>query len=535
VLLALTLLGLALRLPAIFDWWLNPDEGVYYSVASWPDWSDVWAEMSRNAHPPLFYLIIRGVRALGLGVVGLRVPSVVCGVLAVPALHLATRALVGRRAAILAALAIAISPGAIVQSQVVRPYAMQLALLGFLLFALARFAERREARPLVAVGALALASVLLHYSSFPALVAVAAAAGVLVLAGELPGRSALRLAAALTPAALAAGLLALTHVAQDLAGSSVQLRAQQTWLRPFFHAGLRDLWTATGGLLLYAFGSRGAPIAGAALLVGLVAACVERRLLLATFALASFGLAAGLSLAQLYPYGGTRHSLHLLVAVVPCVALGLDVFARAHRRVRPLAAAVLVLLASGAPAVSRLVFGARIPVASDVEQLTPRSSVAAAAPVLAQARAEPGLVVLDRQTYQILIPQLGATRASISLEPEGLSHFRWGEADVLVSHRLSLRTDRSHPERDDHVLGFLARARRELPALDLGHRRRGRLFVGGWAARRLEALPGSDASLGPGPRCVSGLALQPGLGWARLDPARCIERVEGTRLGAVAR
>jgi hypothetical protein len=534
VLGAITLLGLALRLPAIFDWWLNPDEGVYYSVAAGSDWSEVWAEMMRNAHPPLFYLIIRGVRALGLGVVGLRVPSVVCGVLAIPALHLATRALVGRRAAALAALTIAVSPGAILQSQVIRPYAMQLALLGFLLFALARFAERRERRQLAAVGALALASVLLHYGSLPALGAAALAGGVLVLAGRLPGRSALRLAAAATPAALAAGVLAFTHVAQDLVGSSVQLRAQQSWLRPFFHAGLRDLWTATGGLLLYSFGSRGAPVAGVALAVGLVAACVERRLLLATFALASLGLAATLSLAQLYPFGGTRHSLHLLVAVVPCVALGLDVLARARAPV-PLAAAVLlVLLAWGAPSLLHAVFGPRIP-ASDVEQLTPRSSVAAAGPVLAQARAEPGLVVLDRQTYQILTPQLGPARASVSLEPGDLSHFRWGEADVLVSHRLSLRTDPSHPERSDHVLGFLVRARRELPALDLGERRLGWLFVGGWKAQRLEALPGSDAALGSGPPCVSGLALQPGLGWARLDPAACIERIGRAGAGATPR
>jgi hypothetical protein len=525
VLGTLTLLGLALRLPAIFEWWLNPDEGVYYSVASWSDWSEVRAEMTRNAHPPLFYLIIRGLRALGMGVVGLRVPSVVCGVLAIPALHLATRALVGRRAAALAALTIAVSPGAILQSQVIRPYAMQLALLGFLLFALARFTERRERRQLVAVGALALASVLLHYGSFPALVAAALAGLVLVLAGQLPGRSALLLAAAATPAALAAGVLAFTHVAQDLAGSSVQLRAQQSWLRPFFHAGLRDLWTATGGLLLYAFGSRGAAVAGVALAVGLVAACVQRRLLLASFALASFGLAAALSLAEVYPFGGTRHSLHLLVAVVPCVALGLDVLARARAPVPLAAAAILVLLAWGAPSLIRLVFGPRVTVASAVEQLTPRSSVVAAGPVLAQARAEPGLVVLDRQTYQILTPQLGPTRASVSLEPGALSHFRWGEADVLVSHRLSLRTDRSHPERSDHVLGLLMRARRELPALDLGERRRGWLFVGGWNAQRLQALPGSDAALGSGPPCVSGLALQPGLGWARLDPALCIERI----------
>jgi hypothetical protein len=164
-------------------------------------------------------------------------------------------------------------------------------------------------------------------------------------------------------------------------------------------------------------------------------------------------------------------------------------------------------------------------VASAVEQLTPIGSVTAAAPALAQARAQPGVVVLDRQTYQMLTPQLGPSRASVSLEPEGLSHFRWGEADVLVSHALSLRTDRRHPERSDHVLGFLMRARHELPALGLDRHRQGWIFVGGWNARRLAALPGSEGALGSGPPCVSGLVLRPGLGWARLDPSLCLERI----------
>ncbi|MCB0241685.1 MAG: glycosyltransferase family 39 protein, partial [Anaerolineae bacterium] len=106
----LTVLALALR-SARLDfqplWW---DEGYSVWFAHQP-----LAEMLRltalDIHPPLYYALLGGWSQLfGLAPVALRLFSVAAGVVAVPLIYVAGRALGGRRAGLLAAGLLAINP-----------------------------------------------------------------------------------------------------------------------------------------------------------------------------------------------------------------------------------------------------------------------------------------------------------------------------------------------------------------------------------------------------------------------------------------
>ena len=57
---ALLTLGFILRVRGLSTYWLNPDEGIYYSALTRTSFGDFWADVIANAHPPAFYLLLRG-------------------------------------------------------------------------------------------------------------------------------------------------------------------------------------------------------------------------------------------------------------------------------------------------------------------------------------------------------------------------------------------------------------------------------------------------------------------------------------------
>ncbi|MDH3423925.1 MAG: hypothetical protein OEN00_13100, partial [Gemmatimonadota bacterium] len=57
-------MGFALRLTGLSEYWVNPDEGIYYSTLTRVSSREFWAEVMANAHPPAFYVLLRGLGAL---------------------------------------------------------------------------------------------------------------------------------------------------------------------------------------------------------------------------------------------------------------------------------------------------------------------------------------------------------------------------------------------------------------------------------------------------------------------------------------
>ncbi len=184
LLLGIVLVGTGLRVGGLSAYWLNPDEGIYHALAAMPAWGDFWAEVAVNAHPPLFYLLLRGLTSVGDDPALLRLPALVFGCLAIPAAFLSLRRLFGPTAGLLAAAVAAVAPGLIVQSQLVRPYTMLVALLGYGLYFLLRYLEGGRRSHWIGCTGFLLAAVLTHYGAIVVLSALAA----VLLAGALLGR-----------------------------------------------------------------------------------------------------------------------------------------------------------------------------------------------------------------------------------------------------------------------------------------------------------------------------------------------------------
>ena len=165
IILALTLWAGHLRLRDLDRWWLSPDECIYYDILSNPG-AEADASIARNAHPPLHYRFLQALGRITLDFTALRLPSVVAGVLLVPLFFLLGRRLAGVTAGLVAALLIAASPGAVMLSQTLRPYMLELVFLTLAMLGLARYLDERRSAALASYSVALSIALFLHYSAF---------------------------------------------------------------------------------------------------------------------------------------------------------------------------------------------------------------------------------------------------------------------------------------------------------------------------------------------------------------------------------
>ena len=81
--LALVVVGFVLRVRGLSEYWLNPDEGIDYGILTAGSFGDFWTGVIANAHPPLYYLVLRGAGFLTWDFVWLRGTSLLFGTAAI--------------------------------------------------------------------------------------------------------------------------------------------------------------------------------------------------------------------------------------------------------------------------------------------------------------------------------------------------------------------------------------------------------------------------------------------------------------------
>lgn len=439
--LAITLLGLALRLDGFLSLWINADEGIYYSVAHAP-WAQARAELTGNAHPPLYFYLLRALAPLSDGWHVLRLPALLCGSGAILAMFVLGRRAHGTVAGLLAAALLALSPGAIMQSQIVRPYMTQLLLLTLALAGLIAWWRDGRRRDLVAYAVCLVLAQGVHYATFQFIAALGVCLGVATLARRLSRRRIAELAIAHVPVLLAGVYLYLFHI-RGMMGGGMQSEAQTGWLRPYFATDAADLWRSVVGVFEYVAGTQLSGVAALVFVAALLVCLLRRHVLLAGLAVTTLAIAAVLAQRALYPLGSTRHSIYLAALLLPAVAIGGAELLQRSRRTAFVAIAALALAVIARAPIDDVLgvlplrpkdTGAggafRPPV--QLEIFVPVSEVEGLAPQLDALMTSPGALILDQYTDYALAPLFQQARQTFE-QIGPIRRFRWGERQVFLS------------------------------------------------------------------------------------------------------
>jgi len=430
--LCLAAIGLALRAGAIGEFWVNGDEGLYDYTAHAPI-ALAKIPIAHNAHPPLYFWLLRGVACFATDFVWLRLPALTFGCLAILAMYRLGRELGGEVGGLIAAAFTALSPGAITLSQVIRPYALQQLLIASALLFFFRYLRLRGAVDLLLYAICMVVAVLVHYGSFLLPCAMALFLTAFAAARRLDARAVRKLCLANTPLVAAAALLFWLHIRPNLLGQPIQKSAVEGWLASQFAGDVGGVWRNFLGLFDYLFGVRLAPIAVIAFLAGLVICARARRHELVGLCLASLVVAVGLSALHLYPFGATRHSFHLAPFVVLPVACGASWVVSRGVSVATAAASVAAALAiAGEPVAAALGFPAgREPPAPELR--IPRQEVDELRPAFDDLASSRGLMLMDLETAYTLSPLFREAGAWPSWFGSGpIAIYRWGRRFVIV-------------------------------------------------------------------------------------------------------
>ncbi len=442
--LLLLAVGFALRARGISEYWLNPDEGIYYSTLTQPSFGRFWAEVTANAHPPAFYLLLRGMGFLTWDFVWLRAAPLLFGTAAIWVFWLVGRELGGSGTrgtvtGLVAAALVALNPEAITLSQVMRPYTLVVLLLGASLLQLLRYrAEPRDATLFRYAGLLSLA-VLCHYSAALAVAALCAVLAHDAATGRLDRRGALRLAAAQAVPLLLIGAVYVAHLGSalgsDLVGEALDPGG---WLGDWLIRSPTDAWNSLVSYQIFHLPA-GLRLSALALLLAAIATSAARgERLVAVLAVGGLGVAILASVLGVYPFGPSRHNAWLTVFTIPPLAwlAGLVASAPRGRAAAGLAGVAAVIAAGSAAEGAALGRGAESPMArsnATEEKVLRRVDLAALTVERLDPDRGPGLILMSEQSYNLMMPLFaGARRAGPPSADADLFRFRHGTREVVV-------------------------------------------------------------------------------------------------------
>ena len=357
--------GTMVRLGAAWGTFLNPDEALHYLIANQASWGTAYQASLTTAHPPLLIFLLYFWRRLGSSEFVLRLPSVLMGTAFCWAYFKWLTGIFGRTAGWIGLVLVTFLPPMILLSAEVRQYMLML----FFITSAAYLFERALAKN--SVGLMLLFSICLylgllsHYSAF----LFAAATGVYGLMRLLSERPDVKLIAAwLSSEVGALGIAAFlyaTHVSKQK-GSAQATQAMEEWLRKsYYHPGDTNLPSfvlgRSFGVFQFLFGQLAVgDIAGLLFLAAVILLfrgknhssqnrASHRQL--AVLLCLPFALNCVAAIMKVYPYGGTRHCVVLVIFGIAGVSF---VLARwvSQQTARGFGAAVLIVAACnifGAP------------------------------------------------------------------------------------------------------------------------------------------------------------------------------------------
>jgi len=433
------LLGFLARLWTASGTFLNPDEGLHFRLANQTSLYLAYKASLTASHPPLLTLVLYFWRAFGTSELWLRLPSVLAGTAFCWIFYKWLAKAAGRTAGLIGLLFVASLPPIVLLGVEIRQYALLLAFLaGAVYFLDEAFADNSTSR-MAAFSLCLYLAMLSHYSAF----LFAAALGIYAVFRIITERPPATVIAVWSAGQLGALTLAIvlykTHLSKLGVGESRAVL--QGWMSEFFlrHSyfdrahdnPVLFLAGHTFGVFQYFFGQLAVGdvmcvtfALGVALLLrgkGLPEDRPSSRRL-GLLLLLPFTIAGAVSLAHVYPYGGTRHIAFLMIPGMAGVSVAMACLSKKWARGLALAACVIVTcIAFGKP---------RQPRMNRADQS--RANMAAAMEFVRQNINPSDLIFTDYQTDLILGHYLCQQRP-ISFDPAPTDFEQFSCADHRVA------------------------------------------------------------------------------------------------------
>jgi uncharacterized membrane protein len=359
--IAVTLLGFTARLWTASGTFLNPDEALHFRLANQVSLLVAYKGSLSEAHPPLLTLVLYFWRLLGVSELWLRLPLVFASVVFCWMFYKWLSHAAGSLAGFIGLIFVALLPPIVLLSAEIRQYPLLLAFLASALFFLEDAVAKNSTASMAAFSLCLYLAMLSHYSAF----LFAAALGIYALLVFLEKRPPIKLlsvwAAGQFGALALAVLLYKTHIAKlrmaqsrtPMQGWMSESYLHRSYIDPAHDHRLLFLAGHTFGVFQYYFGQLALGdvmcivfFAGVALLLRGTGFPQDRssRRRLGLLLLLPFAIACAVSVAHLYPYGGTRNVAFLIIPAVAGVSIAIANLATT-KWTRPLATTALILLA----------------------------------------------------------------------------------------------------------------------------------------------------------------------------------------------
>jgi len=437
---AFVTLGFVLRVRGLSEYWVNPDEGIYYSAVTRSSFGDFWTEVMANAHPPAFYLLLRALGLFTWDFVWLRGTSLLFGTAAIWIFWLVGRELGGRGKAgatsgLLAAALLSVNREAIVLSQLLRPYMMLLALLGLALFHLLRYRAEPTNRNLASYAVYSCLALLTHYSAAMALAVFFGATLYFGLARSVDSAAWRALAKVqVIPGALLVAIY-LLMLRPTLAGDPMgEALAPGGWLSGWLIASPTEAWQSFMNFQIFhlppAFRGRSALL----LLAAVAISAVRRDRTVCVLTGTAVSAALLLALLGLYPVGESRHNTWLVLFTLPAFGWVAGQGIEKGRRTTSLALGTLAgILLLGGPL--ERVLGARPLKTNDLgEQVIRGDDLAPLVVDRLGPDDDPRIILMSEQTYYLMMPLYPSARENMRFSADSaLFSFSYGAREVLVT------------------------------------------------------------------------------------------------------